>query len=169
MEPISIAAGTLGAEFLKEGIKFLWSEAGKIMDRYHKKDEKDAAIVTGSAPAPLGLPERRTLDFAVVGRSIDALRAEIRSLALYVNGADPIAVTDVELLAHADALQRLVVQAYGIHAPELSAAGHVGVDVVETGGQAIGVAARAQRGTFTGTVDAGTVRGTAIGAKIDTD
>lgn len=41
MEPISIAAGTLGATFLKEGIKFLWGQAGKIIDRHHEKKRND--------------------------------------------------------------------------------------------------------------------------------
>jgi hypothetical protein len=87
---------------------------------------------------------------------------------LYASGADPIALTDREMLVHADALQRLVVEAYGIHAPELSARGHVDADVVEAGGEAIGVDARASHGTFTGTVDAGTVKGKVTGAKIET-
>jgi len=167
MEPISVLAGSLGVEFLKEGIKFLWSEAGKILDRYQNKNEKNAATVSGAAPAALGLPDQRTVDFAAVGRSLDAMRAELRSLALYASGADPIALTDREMLVHADALQRLVVEAYGIHAPELSARGHVDADVVEAGGEAIGVDARASHGTFTGTVDAGTVKGKVTGAKIE--
>src|SRR6185369_7171623 len=120
--------------------------------------------VSGAAPAALGLPDQRTVDFAAVGRSLDAMRAELRSLALYASGADPIALTDREMLVHADALQRLVVEAYGIHAPELSARGHVDADVVEAGGEAIGVDARASHGTFTGTVDAGTVKGKVTGA-----
>jgi hypothetical protein len=168
MDPVSILAGQLGTEFLKEGIKFLWAEAGKILDRYHKRQEKDAETVVGEAPAALKLPERRTVNFTVVSRSIDAMRDEMKSLALYANGVDPISLTDLELMTHADTLQRLIVEAYGIDAPELSATGRVRADVVEKGGRAIGVEAHAQSGTFDGGVDARTVKGTVIGTKIDT-
>lgn len=132
MELISIAAGTIGAAFLEEGVKFLWAEAAKILDRYHKRREKkDAAEVTDPAPEKLELPAKRRIDFAVVERRQAELKAAIGDLALYASGATPMAVDDRELLAKADALQRLIVEAYGIDAPELRVTANVTAGTVE--------------------------------------
>ena len=164
MEPISILAGTLGAKFLEEGTKFLWSEAAKILDRFHGKKEPE---VDEPAPEPLGLPARRKIDFAAVARISEQLRASGRALSSYGSGFDPISADDDEMLRHADELQRLIVQAYGIDAPELFAHARVKVGVVKSGGSVTGQKIKSAAGEFVADVETGDVEGNVTGQDID--
>lgn len=139
MDPISIAAGTLGFAFLQEGVKFLWSEAGKILDRYHKRSElADAATVSDPAPAGFDLPTQRTIRFDVVERREQEIRTLLKELALYANGIEPIAPSDDKLLELADSLQRVVVEAYGLDAPMLRVKATVTTEDVGTDGKVVG-------------------------------
>ena len=132
MDPISIAAGSLGAKFLEEGIKFLWSEAAKILDRYHKRREtKDSGKVNDPAPAGLALPRERTIDFGAVGQRVNDLENAIGSLGIYTSGARPMSPDDRNLLEKADALQRLIAEIYGIPAPKLRVRGESEIDTIE--------------------------------------
>lgn len=168
MELISIAAGTIGAEFLKEAVKFLWSEASKILERYQKRQEKKEVNAEIDEPAPpqLGLPARRVIDFSVVERRRDALKQAVKDLVLYAQELEPVDTGDAALLAKADEVQRLIVEAYGIDAPELRVTGRVRTDHIEKGGEAIGAEAEVSGGDVEGQVDAKVISGRAVGAKV---
>lgn len=118
MEPISIAAGTLGTTFLKEGIKFLWNQAGKIIDRYHekKKEEQEKgkadietlARIEEPAPEFVELSPVRTIDFAVVEQKLKELRHLRKELSTYALGDEEITLQNEDMLEYVDQLQRLL-------------------------------------------------------------
>jgi len=118
MELISVAAGTLGATFLTESIKFLWEETGKIISRYHEKkkneqEKKDTNIqelsrIEKTPPQFLEISPVRTINFAMVEKNIKKLKELRKELFTYTSGDEEISPEDKELLAYADQLQRLL-------------------------------------------------------------
>ena len=163
MEPISIAAGTLGYAFVSEAIKFLWSEAGKIMERYHKRREsaeKPPAELDDPAPAALMLPAKRTIDFAKVERNLPKLQQLIGALAAQGAGFAPVSVEDKTLLSHADELQALLVEIFGLPSEGLRVTAELQVDDVKQGGEAIAIdATNVEQGDLRGKATAKTVEG----------
>ncbi len=102
MDPISIAAGTIGAKFLEEAVKFLWAEAGKILDRYHKRKE---GPIDDPAPAELKLPAKRIVDIDAVAKRKNDLIALRGILLAYQEGDQEITPDDPALV---DAVQKLL-------------------------------------------------------------
>lgn len=141
MDPISIAAGTFGYTFLNEAIKFLWSEAGKILERYHKRrDGKEtAADLDDAAPEALQLPAKRTIDFAAVERNHDKLAQLASGLSMHAGGFIPVSTGDQTLLRNADELQALLVEIFGLPGEGLRATAHMHVDEVKQGGDATAI------------------------------
>jgi hypothetical protein len=141
MDPISIASGTLGAAFLGEGVKFLWSEAAKILERYHKRAEAErerTIELTDAAPAELQLPATRQADVARVREHIGDLERLTKELALYGVGARPIDAGDAELVTSAEELRALLAKIYA-HPSLPSIQSRVAVGTVESGGSVTGV------------------------------
>jgi hypothetical protein len=170
MEPISILVGSLGATFLEEGIKFLWNEAGKIIERYHKRkeggDEKVAEEITDPVPAALQrleVPDTRRIEFEVVAHRVDDLERLYGALGLYASGKKPIKAGDAALLSRADELQLVLSEVFRLPRPAMIDSTIV-VEKVEKHGRVIGVdleggtedditsriAARSVDGTITG-------------------
>lgn len=118
MEPISIAAGTLGASFLTEGIKFLWDQAGKIINRYleKKKFEKEKKTVNNQKlariedepPKFMEISPVRIIDFARVENKLEELKELRKELFTYVSGDTEITPENKEMLAYADQLQQIL-------------------------------------------------------------
>ena len=139
MDPISILAGTLGAKFLEEGIKFLWSEAGKILDRYHKRGSgKAEEEITDPAPPELQLPATRRIAFDVVELRAAELERLFGELAVYGAGARPIAAGDATLLRRADELQSIVAEVFGLR-PPAKVDSAIRIDKLEESGTVTGV------------------------------
>ncbi len=139
MDPISILAGTLGAQFLEEGIKFLWAEAGKILDRYHKRRSGQAEDeLTAPAPEGLQLPATRRIAFSVVEQRVAELERLIGDLAVYGVGARPIAAEDAAMLKRADELQSIVAEVFGLR-PPARVESAIRVEKLEESGTIIGV------------------------------
>jgi len=169
MEPISIAAGTLGAAFLTEAIKFLWSEAGKILERYHKRREGKEAAAEVDEPAPemLELPAKRHIDFAVVERNYDKLRQLAGSLAMQGAGFLPASGDDPAVLKNADELQALLVEIFGLPGEGLRATSRLHVDDVKKGGEATAIdATNVLEGDLRADTTAKSVEGKMTGIKI---
>lgn len=167
MELISIAAGTVGAAFLNEAVKFLWSEAGKIMDRYRTRQEKDAGVVTDPAPAELKLPARRVIDFAVVERRKKELLVSQGLLKGYAEGDLEITPDDQDLV---ETLRRLLVIVSDIyHEPprELRIRAEQDIDYVARGGKAENVDATGMdAGSIDATQRSGVVEGTITNVRV---
>jgi hypothetical protein len=123
MEPISIFADTLGAAFLKEGIKFLWEQAGKIIDRYHKKKEKneekkeinykELATIDDPVPEFISLSPVRSINFSLADKKIAELKSLRKELSIYALGDEEIRPENKNMLAHADQLQQLLGEIFG--------------------------------------------------------
>src|SRR4051812_12028568 len=170
MEPISIAAGTLGFKFLEEAIKFLWGEAGKILDRYHKRREgsEESAELNDPAPAALELPAKRTIDFGVVEKRHEDLKRLVGGLYMHAAGFEPVKADDANLLSNADELQALLVDIFGMPSEGLRAKDRVHVDTVAKDGEAIGIEAyNVPNGDLSAHATAKNVKGRNVGVKID--
>lgn len=172
MDPISIAAGTLGAKFLEEGVKFLWAEAGKILDRYHKRREASAAAASelekleDPAPAELELPPVRRIDFGLVERREARLASLRRELSPYFAGVDPITLEDAGLLTRADELQALIAEILRLPPPTPGVDSRMRIGTVEEGGSMIGVDLEGDPGTsIRQHSEIDSVKGTATGVK----
>jgi len=145
MDAISMAAGSLGVSFLEEAVKFLWSEAGKILDRFHARRQKradaaaDLAKLEGPVPANLGLSTVRTIDFAIAALHVDELTRLRGELSGYVLGTTPIAASDSHLLARADALQARVAAILRQPLPVPTIDSHLSIGTVEASGSVTGV------------------------------
>ena len=154
MDPISITAGSLGAKFLEEGVKFLWAEAGKILDRYRKRREASSKATDGDLaqlddppPAKLELPPVRKIDFALAERREVRLATLRRELSPYFTGVDPFSLEDTRLLARADELQALVAEILGLSPPARGIDSRLRIRTVEEGGSVVGVELSADPGT----------------------
>jgi hypothetical protein len=144
MDPISIASGTLGAAFLQEGIKFLWSEAGRILERFHKRagSEREHAIeLTDPAPAALQFPPTRHADVARVREHAAELERLTKELTLYGIGARSIAATDAEMVSTAEQLRSLLAKIYNLPSALPSIRSLVVVATVHEGGDVVGLRA----------------------------
>jgi hypothetical protein len=172
MEPISIVAGTLGATFLQEGIKFLWNEAGEIIERYHKRKEggveKGDEEITDPVPVTLQrleVPDTRRIGFDVVERHVDDLERLYGALGLYASGKKPVMAGDAALLSGADELQLILSEVFQLPRPaaidSTIVVGKVGKD-----GKVVGVDLEgATENDITSRIAARSVEGTITGVK----
>ena len=168
MEPFTIAGGALGLSFLQEGVKFLWAEAAKLLDRYHKRKESEKAIVLNDpAPAALQFPATRSTDFARVGEHVAELERLTKELSLYGIGARPVDAVDGELLLNAEQLRALLATLYELPPGLPSIRSRVSVRTVEQGGEVTGVrAADGVAQPVDSIVRAEEVRGTVTGVDL---
>jgi hypothetical protein len=168
MDPYTIAGGALGLSFLQEGVKFLWSEAAKLLDRYHKRKENERAIVLNDpAPAALQFPATRSADVARVGGQVAELERLTKELSLYGIGARPVDASDDELLLHADQLRALLAALYELPPGLPTIRSRVSVGTVEEGGEVTGVrAADGVAQPVDSIVQADQVRGTVTGVDL---
>ncbi len=118
MEPISLAAGTLGATFLAEGVKFLWHQAGEIIKRYHEKKQigkgeieiNNQALATIDDPVPefIALSPVRSINYSLVEKRLDELKNLRRELSIYALGDEEINPKDENMLDYVDQLQQML-------------------------------------------------------------
>ncbi|HEX6097292.1 MAG TPA: hypothetical protein VF432_13265 [Thermoanaerobaculia bacterium] len=163
MDPISIAAGTIGAKFLEEAVKFLWSEAGKILDRYHKAKEKKEEVIEEPAPPELKLPARRVIDFDAVRKREDDLLDARDRLTRYYQGHRPIAADDERLVVGVQTLLDLVGEVYRQETPRLLLENRQKIDEVEAGGSVTGIRTNMKEGKATSEQEIGIVKGDVTG------
>jgi hypothetical protein len=170
MDPISLAAGTLGAKFVEEAIKFLWSEASKILDRYQERRKNAAAEVPATlddpAPAQLALPATRHIDFTAVGARQKELATLLGKLFPYERGHLTAEPGDAGLMTIITSMRALLGEIY--HEPEaLTLQARQEIERIAAGGLAIGnEASGVSEGRLQADQKAGQVEGTVIGNKL---
>jgi len=107
MEPLTLTV--LGAEALKQGIQFLYAQAGEVLKRWRERRDGESADsivpVVNTASAVLDIaPDHLQVDFG----ALDKLEPEIRSLRTalmdYATGVETVA-PDPELLKLTDGLR----------------------------------------------------------------
>lgn len=116
-DPFTI--GAIGAVALKEGVKFLYQQAGEAI-RWRRRDKREGG--EPSPPAPVSTPPevfeeraltRAHLDVDALGRlegDIRDLRAELADYAEDIEDVDP---SDARLVSLVDALRRAMEALYG--------------------------------------------------------
>jgi len=118
MDPISISAGVLGAKFLEEGAKFLWEQAGNIIERYHaRKDQKEtetqqAKVETKNMPDFLESPTTFVIDFKKADEKVTELVIMKNALEPYLQGKKNLDSSDTALVGAMNTLQMLIEAIY---------------------------------------------------------
>jgi len=120
-EPLTLAA--VGAVVLTEGIKFLYGQATKILDRW--RDRRDAAAKgqtpaqTEAAPLPADAPRifegqltPLVIHFDAVEKAEEQLRALRKELSDYADGYATVDPNDERVVAATDAVRRLLEAIY---------------------------------------------------------
>jgi len=123
-DPISLAL--LGGTVLTEGIKFLYGQVSKILERRAarkeaaQKEGASAAATPKTEPAQIQLPavfqgqlRSPEVDFDEVERQHKALLLLRGKLVNYADGAIDVDPNDNDLLANVDALRQLLESIYG--------------------------------------------------------
>ncbi|MFF8711799.1 hypothetical protein ACF07T_10190 [Streptomyces sp. NPDC015184] len=187
MEPITLAV--LSSVVLTEGVRFLYEQAGELLQRRRDRDGADDAEgvgagdpvtldVTGPGLFPATVEPVRA-DTEVVQRFRADLTAFWQVLAPYANGITDIDPEDRTLLETADAVRNILEAVYGRRLTfagetrterELAVSGRVRAE--EIAGDVAGVRARGvNSGRVEGSVVAGTVArgGTVSGVEIQGD
>jgi hypothetical protein len=116
MEPFTLAA--IGGSLLSEAVKFLHEQATELV-RYWR-DRRDAepgtAVAVPAADPPADLLDGRlaplTVDDAALDRVASQLRDLRRDLLDYVDGTEPVAADDEQLLRRTDALRSVLEAVY---------------------------------------------------------
>ncbi|MFD7324025.1 hypothetical protein ACFV9D_23470 [Streptomyces sp. NPDC059875] len=187
MEPITLTV--LGSVVLAEGVKFLYEQAGELLQRRRERNGADGAEgANGSDPVTLevaepglfaGTVEPAQADIEVVQQFREDLTVFWQVLAPYANGITDIDPADATLLETADAVRNILEAIYGrrlTFAGEnrteraLAVSGEVRAE--EVAGSVAGVRARGvTSGRVEGRVVARTVRqgGTVSGVEIQGD
>jgi hypothetical protein len=187
-DPITLTAAGIGAVALKEGIKFLYEQAGEILRRWReRKDESrdGSAMSSGHDNLTLTSPPPGVFDgqisqlrihFVALNDKEAELRRLYRELSEYVTEVEPIMAGDRDLLSKVDNLRGILEEVFGQHitfvgeqrpATGTSVVGTVKATTVS--GEAIGIDAEGPvAGDLHGSVEAGTVDkgGKAVGVKI---
>lgn len=177
MEPISIASGTLGVIFLTEGIKFLWNQAGKILDRYHEKKKqeeqgqkanmRELARIEEPAPEFMELSPVRSINFSKVEEKLGELKHLRKELSTYVLGDEAITPENTNMLAYVDQLQFVLSEIYSenVDVPLIKVKQFV--KKIKKGAEVTGLDAELlTRGTFDIHQKIDTINGKLTGAKI---
>jgi hypothetical protein len=113
-DPATLSIAAVSAIAVKEGIKFLYGQAGEILKRWReRKDQAD--IAKESEPTAIVLPpvfagqlKDPSIHFEEVARLEPTLRALYRDLSEYATDLLPVERTDADLLQKTDALRRIV-------------------------------------------------------------
>ncbi|MFF8614333.1 hypothetical protein [Streptomyces sp. NPDC015350] len=185
MEPITLAV--LSSVVLTEGVRFLYEQAGELLQRRRDRDGADDAEGAGD-PVTLDVTdpglfpatvEPACADTEAVQRFRADLTAFWQVLAPYANGITDIDPEDRTLLETADAVRNILEAVYGRRLTfagetrterELAVSGRVRAE--EIAGDVAGVRARGvNSGRVEGSVVAGTVArgGTVSGVEIQGD
>jgi hypothetical protein len=123
-DPISLAL--IGTTVLTEGIKFLYGQASKILERRAarketaEKEAASAASTPKTEPTQVQLPaifqgqlRSPEIDFDEVERQYKALLLLRGKLVNYADGAIDVDPNDNDLMADVDALRQLLESVYG--------------------------------------------------------
>ncbi len=110
-DPVTISIAGVGAIAVKEGIKFLYGQAGEILKRW--RERKDKSELGDREPTTLVLPpvfdgqlQNPYIHFKVVADLEPTLRALYGDLSVYATGVVPVEKADAELLRKVDTLRR---------------------------------------------------------------
>jgi hypothetical protein len=112
-DPVTISLAMVGATAIKEGVKFLYDQAGDILKRW--RERKDRSDCEQSEPMNLILPpvfEGQLHDphvhFDVVAQMEPMLREQYRDLSEYASGIIPTRPGDPELMQKVESMRRSI-------------------------------------------------------------
>jgi hypothetical protein len=166
-DPVTLSIAGVGAVALKEGITFLYSQAGEILKEWRKR--KDNPELHTVEPKSTSLPdvfdgqlENPSIDYATVTALEPRLRTLYRDLSEYATDVEPVKPEDSQLLRTVDELRRCLEAVFDQHITFKGenrsrsgtiVAGHVRAKIIA--GEAIGVEGEGTGvGDVQGTIDA---------------
>jgi len=169
-DPATLTLAGVGAIALKEGVKFLYGQAGEILKRWRDRKEQTRGGDSTSADAELPtifVGEQRSprIHFQEIPALEGRLRALYRELAEYATEVSPVSTEDPDLLSKIDELrkvieriyrQRLTFEGEQRRPADLAVFGRVELGTI--GGEAIGVDAEGK--------GASEIRGEVVGEEL---
>jgi hypothetical protein len=126
VDPATVTLSSIGAEALKEGIKFLYGQAAEVLKRWRSHRDKathdNDAAHAATEPIAVKLPgvfvgELRDPEIhfdAVATREGELLRV-FKELSSYASEIQPMETTNVELLGHVADLRAILEAVYRQH------------------------------------------------------
>lgn len=167
-DPVSFSIAAIGGLALKEGITFLYGQAGDILKEWRKR-RQDLTSKKHNENKPIVLPDifegqlgSTSIDYEVVAEIEPRIRALYRDLSEYAADLAPIDCSDLRLLRNVDELRQCLeailhqnITFKGEERPRSGTivVGHVAAETIA--GEAIGLEANDQAfGEFRGKVDA---------------
>jgi hypothetical protein len=166
MEELSLSS--LGIEALKQGVQFIYAQAGEILR--HNRERSDADDLSGAQPASVGpdaLGSALTpleIDDEAFERLAPDIGALRRAIADYAQGVKPVDPEDLALIRLTDALRRCIeavirqqLTLKGEHRPPPDTDVAVSIDVDAVAGYVAGIRGSVPPGRVRASIRAGTV------------
>ena len=118
-DPITLTL--VGGMVLKEGVKFLYGQAGELLKRWReRRDASDGVPAKSTEPASITLPpevfegriENPLIHFDNLAAAEQQIRELRRDMALYVDEGEPLEAGNQNLMQRVDLLRQLLEAVY---------------------------------------------------------